>query len=45
MSSFVFLLAAYRLIGWSMLSDSDQGSFGFAPYTLELEAKTRWRGG
>jgi hypothetical protein len=37
-SSFDFLVAAYRLIGWSTLSDSDQGSFWFVPYTLELEA-------
>ena len=40
-SSFDFLLAAYRLTGWSTLSDSANGSRVLPPYTLELLAYTR----
>ncbi len=41
MSSFAFLVAAYRLTGWSTRSWTLNGIAVFAPYTLELLANTR----
>ena len=38
MSSFAFLLAAYRLTGWSMLSWMLNGCLVLPPYTLLEEA-------
>ena len=40
-SSFDFLLAAYRLSGWFTLWCTEYGMSVLAPYTLELLAYTR----